>query len=151
MPFHFGVADDPVAPERRVADALQQQVEPDREGGHRALAEPVVGDVAQPRVLALAHAQPLDRLAVEHDAACIGGALAGDRLGKLFLAVAVHARDPEDFPFTYREAHSAIAGRCRAASRAEAVHLDRHTFARRGLPPCAAPFRHSSRRPQRRT
>ena len=92
-------------------------------------------------MLALAHAQPLDRRAVQHDAAGVGGALARDSLGELLLAVAVDPGDAEDFPFPYRKAHAGGAGRRRPAGRAEAVHRDHHPLARRPRPLRAAPLR----------
>ena len=59
----------------------------------RALAQPVVGHVANAAALALGDAEPRDVLLAEQHAAAIGPALAGDDLRELALAVAVDAGD----------------------------------------------------------
>ena len=68
------------------------------EVGDDALAEPVVGDVAQPAALALADPEPGHVLAEEQHRPRARAALAGDQLRELALSVAVDARDAEDLP-----------------------------------------------------
>src|SRR5690606_36193553 len=87
---------DAGAPEGRTADLLQHQVQRDREGPDRAFAEPVVGDVAQPEPPARPDIEMPDRAALERHAARSQRALAGQRLGKLLLAIAVDAGDAKN-------------------------------------------------------
>ena len=84
------------APEGLAADPLQDRVHRHVEVGHGALADPVVGHVAQPAPLALADPEPGHVLAEQRHLAGARAALAGDQLGQLALAVAVDARDPDD-------------------------------------------------------
>src|SRR3990170_712194 len=88
--------DDAAPPEGRLADALQDDVERDREAPDRALAQTVVRHVAEAEPLAPGDAEGGDRPAPEADLAGGERPLAGDRLGQLPLAVAVDARDAQD-------------------------------------------------------
>ena len=100
------------APERRVADALEDQVDADRVAAHDALAEAVVRDVPQAQALPLPTRTAPDRLSCE--AGCrptIDRALARDDLGQGTLAVAVDTGDAQDLALARpRTSHR----RCRA-------------------------------------
>ena len=83
---------------------LQHHVDGHAERPDDALAEPVVGDVAQAEALPRADAQLAYRLAGELDVAAATAALAGDGLGERPLAVAVHAGDADHLAGVHRQA-----------------------------------------------
>src|SRR5207244_5328642 len=87
--------DAPVAPERPLADALQEQVQSDRQRGDDPLAQPIVGHVAQPELLTRRHREARHRAAVEDDLAVRGAPLAGYHLRQRALPVSIDARDAE--------------------------------------------------------
>ena len=98
-----GALDPPALPERPLADALEHEIETDAERADDALAEAVVGHVAQAELLPRAHVELADRRAEEPHVARRRAALSRDDLGELALAVAVHAGDAEDLALAEHE------------------------------------------------
>ncbi len=90
-------------PVGRLSDPLEHEVDRDRQPGDDPLAEAVVGDVAQPELLALGDAQRADRGTEIAKLAVGQPALAADRLGQRALAVAVDAGDAEHLAEVQRQ------------------------------------------------
>ena len=96
-------ADAPAAPVGRLADALEHEVQRDREPGDDPLAEAVVGDVAQAELLALGDAHRADRRAEVADLPAGQAALPADHLGERALPVAVDAGDAQHLAEAQRQ------------------------------------------------
>ena len=94
--LHLALADGAAPPERGLADALQDEVEADRERGDRPLTEAVVADVPQAHPLALPDREAGDGDAPEAHVPGRRRALPRDRLRQLTLAVPVDAGDAQD-------------------------------------------------------
>src|SRR5581483_5310698 len=78
-PLEHGALNPAVAPERRLADALEEEVQADGEDADDALAQTVVGHVAQTELLPRGHRQPDDGRPEEADVAVARAPLPGDR------------------------------------------------------------------------
>src|SRR5215470_19858489 len=85
--------DSPPLPERRLADALEEDVECYPEIADDPLTEPVIGHVAEPESLPGRDAQAVDSDAEQLDRPRCDPPLSGDGFGQRALAVAVYARD----------------------------------------------------------
>ena len=96
------LADPPVAPERRLADPLQEDVQRHAQFRDDAFAQPVVGEVAQSELFTLDHVQVPNRRTKEADLAAIELSLSADGLRERALAVAVDARDAHDLSHPQR-------------------------------------------------
>ena len=132
----LGALDAPAAPERPLADALEDEVQADAERADDALAEPVVGDVAQAELLPRAHVELADRRAEEPHLARRGAPLPGDDLGELALAVAVHAGHAQDLARVQDERDALDARGHPLALSADALELEQDLAADlRRLPP----------------
>ena len=110
-------------PVGRGAHFFQEEIHGHGEAAHRALAQPVIGEVSQPRRAALAHGHARQLRSVKRDRA-LRGKLTGQHLGELLLAVAVDPCDAENFTRRHAEAD---AGKPRMAGprrQFDVLHLD---------------------------
>ena len=131
-----------MSPERTLADALQEEVQPDGQRADDALAEPVVGHVAKAELLP--RGRPDMRVtgaAVEEHVAVRGVPLARDHLGERALAVSVDARRPEDLALPELERDLLDAELRSLAVRADALQLENASRRRRRRRPAPRPRR----------
>ncbi len=104
------------ARERRAEVPVEHEVVGDRERRDQTVLAAVLGHVADAQLLDLARRAPADRGAADRDQAGDDLAHPGDGLDQLALAVALHAREPEDLAGAHVEVaagddrHAAVVG-----------------------------------------
>ena len=105
----------PWPPEGSAADTLAHHVDGDAERTDDALAEPVIGDVAQTETLTCSYAQLANGPAAELDVSACNGALTGDGLGQRPLTVAVDAGHADHLAGVHGEREHRLPHRPRRA------------------------------------
>ena len=90
-------AGQPQRPVRSGSDFFQYQIGRDRVGRSSAFTQPFIGDVAYPTGAALNAGRVADINPIQQQTAARQRALPGQHFGQMFLTVAVHPGDTDDF------------------------------------------------------